>query len=142
MTDADQIITRLNEHAPTFIKLLGGKVVAIQMDRPEAVFEFHVPLDYCHSGDVVQGGFVTAMLDAAMSHAVFGTDQSISGVATLEITTRFEGVTRGDQPLTVTGRVRKKTHRIAFLEADIQTSSGEVIVTAQSVAKLSRTASQ
>ena len=61
-----------------FIRLLGGTIVELDMARQKAVFTFTVPLEYCHSGDVVQGGFVTAMLDAAMSHALFGTSEDVS----------------------------------------------------------------
>ena len=81
---------------------------------------------------------MTAMVDAAMSHSLFGADNTVIGVATLEISSRFLGVTRGQEKLTVSGWVRKSTHRTAFLEAEIKSSNGEVIVTAQSVAKLTR----
>jgi len=76
MTDTAARIESLNARAPGFIKLLGGKITALDVEAQKAVFEFTVPLDFCHSGDVVQGGFVTAMLDAAMSHALFGTSMS------------------------------------------------------------------
>jgi uncharacterized protein (TIGR00369 family) len=138
MTDRTARITALNNMAPDFIKLLGGKIVALDPDAQQAVFSFTVPLDFCHSGDVVQGGFVTAMLDAAMSHALFGTDESISNVASLDIATQFISACRGNQPLKAVGRVKKATFRTAFLEAEISDSSGELMATAQSVAKLSR----
>ena len=138
MADSRARIDQLNAMAPDFIKLLGGSVIELDMDSHRAVFTFTVPLDYCHSGDVVQGGFVTAMLDAAMSHALFGTDDTISGVASLDIATQFIGVCRGEQPLRVTGRVRKATFKTAFLEADIEDGAGTLVATAQSVAKLSR----
>jgi acyl-coenzyme A thioesterase PaaI-like protein len=73
-----------------------------------------------------------------MSHALFGTDDTISGVASLDIATQFIGVCRGQHPLRVTGRVKKATFKTAFLEADIQNEEGAVVATAQSVAKLSR----
>jgi acyl-coenzyme A thioesterase PaaI-like protein len=73
-----------------------------------------------------------------MSHALFGTDDTISGVASLDIATQFIGVCRGQQPLRVTGRVKRATFKTAFLEADIQDEAGTVVATAQSVAKLSR----
>ena len=104
MTDSHARIEQLNALAPGFIKLLGGSIIELDMYSQCAIFTFTVPLDYCHSGDVVQGGFVTAMLDAAMSHALFGTDDTISGVASLDIATQFIGVCRGKQPLRVTGR--------------------------------------
>ena len=138
MTDSPTRIERLNAMAPNFIKLLGGSVTELDMDLQHAIFTFSVPLDYCHSGDVVQGGFVTAMLDAAMSHALFGTDDTISGVASLDIATQFIGVCRGQQPLRVTGRVKKATFKTAFLEANMEDEAGTLVATAQSVAKLSR----
>ena len=138
MTDTQARIEQLNAMAPDFIKLLGGSIIELSMYSQCAIFTFTVPLDYCHSGDVVQGGFVTAMLDAAMSHALFGTDDTISGVASLDIATQFIGVCRGKQPLRVTGRVKKAAFKTAFLEADIEDKTGTLVATAQSVAKLSR----
>ena len=138
MAEANVRIERLNANAPQFIRLLGGTVTALDMAAHKAVFTFIVPLDYCHSVDVVQGGFVTAMLDAAMSHALFGTDDSVSGVASLDIATQFVGICRGEQPLQVTGWVKKATYRTAFLEAELRDTAGELIAAGQSVAKLTR----
>ncbi len=138
MTYSLERIELLNAMAPNFIKLLGGSIVELDMNSQRAIFTFTVPLDYCHSGDVVQGGFVTAMLDAAMSHALFGTDDTISSIASLDIATQFIGVCRGQQPLRVAGRVKRATFKTAFLEAEIQDEEGEIVATAQSVAKLSR----
>ena len=138
MTDSHTRIEQLNAMAPNFIKLLGGSIIELDMNSQLAVFTFTVPLDYCHSGDVVQGGFVTAMLDAAMSHALFGTDETIAGVASLDIATQFIGVCRGQQPLRVSGKVKRATFKTAFLEADIHDQEGTLVATAQSVAKLSR----
>ena len=138
MTDSHARMEQLNAMAPDFIKLLGGSIIELDMYSQCAIFTFTVPLDYCHSGDVVQGGFVTAMLDAAMSHALFGTDDTISDVASLDIATQFIGVCRGKQPLRVTGRVKKAAFKTAFLEADIEDKTGTLVATAQSIAKLSR----
>ena len=138
MTDSHTRIEHLNAMAPDFIKLLGGRIIELDMDSKRAIFTFTVPLDYCHSGDVMQGGFVTAILDAAMSHALIGTDDTISGVASLDIATQFIGVCPGQKPLRVTGRVKRATFKTAFLEADIEDETGTLVATAQSVAKLSR----
>ncbi len=135
-------IEKLNKRAPEFIRLLGGKIVDLDQIHHKVTFEFKVPLTYCHSGDIVQGGFVTAMADAAMSHSLFGTDDTISNVATLEISTRFLGPTPGEQILRVSGRVIKKTYQTAFLEAEVHNEGGEQLVSAQAVAKLRRIAKQ
>tara|TARA_B110000503_G_scaffold86778_1_gene132033 strand:+ start:1985 stop:2410 length:426 start_codon:yes stop_codon:yes gene_type:complete len=136
--NADQIVAALNDRAPTFLKLLGGKIVAVDAERSECTFIFTVPLDFCHSVDVVQGGFVGAMLDAAMSHAAFAHDDSVVGVSTLELTTHYPGITRGNTPLTVRGNARKLTHKTAFLDGEIINSEGEVVAFARSVAKIAR----
>lgn len=138
MDDVSARIAKLNANAPTFVRLLGGSVIALDTATQKVIFTFIVPLDYCHSVDVVQGGFVTAMLDAAMSHALFGTDYTISNVATLDIATQFLDICRGNQPLRVAGWVKKTSYRTAFLEAAIHNEPGELIATAQSVAKLKR----
>ena len=134
----ESLINKLNQRTPEFIGILGGRIVGLDLEERKITFEFTVPLAYCHSNDVVQGGFVTAMVDAAMSHSLFGTDNTVIGVATLEISTRFLGVTRGEQKLTVSGWVRRVTYRTAFLESEIQSNTGELLVTAQSIAKITR----
>ena len=133
-----QIVAQLNEYRPPFIDLLGGRVVAANSADRSCTFEFRVPLEYCHSGNVVQGGFVTAMLDASMAHAVFGCDPSITRLSSLEISTRYESVTRGDVPLRVEGRIRKLTRTVAFLEAELMDEDGQVLASASSVAKVGR----
>mgnify|MGYP006075761929 CR=1 FL=1 len=136
--NTDQIVAALNARAPTFLTLLGGQIVAVDAELSECTFTFTVPLDFCHSIDVVQGGFVAAMLDAAMSHAAFAHDNSVVGVSTLELTTHYPGITRGNVALTVRGNARKLTHKTAFLDGEIITSEGEVVAFARSVAKISR----
>ena len=143
MTDTpaqESIVDQLNEHRPPFINLLGGRVIAASPVDGTCTFEFCVPSDYCHSGDVVQGGFVAAMLDAAMAHAVFASDNTVTRLSSLEISTRYESVTRGHVPLRVEGRIKKMTRSIAFLEADIRGQDGEVLACASSTAKVARDA--
>lgn len=137
MNNAD-IVARLNAHKPGFLNFLGGNIIDLDLDARTCTFEFTVPLDYCHSGNIVQGGFVTAMLDAAMAHAVFGCDQSVVRLSSLEISTRYEDATRGEEPLTVTGRIRKATRSIAFLDGEIVNAAGGLCATAHSVAKIAR----
>ena len=78
------------------------------------------------------------MLDAAMSHAVFGTDPTVNGIASLDISTQYLGICRGIQALRVSGWIKKATHRTAFLEAQARSEDNTIVATAHSVAKLSR----
>ena len=70
MKNKEKIIEESNRNGPKFISMLGGKLVDIDDEKCACTFEFDIGKDYCHSIDIVQGGFVTAMLDAAMSHAI------------------------------------------------------------------------
>ena len=63
MTGDDQI-ARLNEHKPPFIEQLNGNIIAVDSEGQSCTFEFRPTTDHCHSVDVVQGGFITVMLDA------------------------------------------------------------------------------
>jgi acyl-coenzyme A thioesterase PaaI-like protein len=96
MTSNDQI-ARLNEHKPPFIEVLNGKIIAADSEAQSCTFEFRPTTDHCHSINVVQGGFITVMLDAAMSHAVFAHlgPEGVVALSSLEVTTRYHAVTRG-----------------------------------------------
>ena len=137
MTDQD-IIDQLNAHTPGFIHMLGGRVVALDQQEKTCTFEFDVSTDFCHSIDVVQGGFITAMLDATMSHALFGHfPGEIVGVSSLEIKTSFLESTRAGR-LRVVGKILKAAYKTAFLEAHMYNDEGVLTATASSVAKLVR----
>ncbi|PLW70590.1 PaaI family thioesterase [Pseudohalioglobus lutimaris] len=130
-------IDALNSHALPFIAMLGGRVTGLDVEQQSCTFEFNVSREFCHSGDVVQGGFITAMLDAAMSHAVFGLGTDIANVSSLEITTRYLEASRAGR-LVAVGKVTKEAYKTAFLEGALYDSEGKVLATSQSVAKLVR----
>lgn len=138
MTDED-LLDGFNAHAPDFIRMLGGRIVAVDQRERTCTFDFEVSRDFCHSVDVVQGGFVTAMLDAAMSHAVFALEPGgdLVNVSSLEIKTSYLEPTRAGR-LRAVGRVLKKTHRTAFMEGRLYDADGLLTATTSSVAKLVR----
>jgi uncharacterized protein (TIGR00369 family) len=77
------------------------------------------------------------MLDAAMSHAVFGLDKSIENVSSLEIKTNYLEPTRAGK-LRAVGSILKSGYKVAFLEAQLFNEAGLLTATASSVAKLVR----
>ena len=133
MTD---IVERMNAELPPFVDQLGGRMLSFDLDRHECRFRWAIGQEFCHSGDVVQGGFVTAMLDATMSHACFGIGD-VSGLATLEIKVSFLDVSRAGGFESV-GRVVHATHRTAFLTGELHDASGRLTATASATAKVSR----
>lgn len=138
MTD-QETLDALNAHQPGFIRMLGGRTVDMDPEAQSITFEFDVSTDFCHSVNIVQGGFTTAMLDAAMSHAVFAMlgRENIVNVSSLEIKTSFVAPTLAGKQ-TAVGRIVKSTYKTAFLEAQLFNPEGELTATASSVAKLVR----
>ncbi|WP_159819198.1 PaaI family thioesterase [Colwellia sp. 20A7] len=137
MENKEQLIERLNRQAPTFRGLLGGKLVDFDTEKNACTFEFNISKDYCHSVDVVQGGFVTAMLDTAMANAVFLQDEDIKSMSSLEIKTSYLEPTRAGK-LRVEGWAIKKGYKIAFMEGRIFNEDDVLTATASTVAKLLR----
>ena len=135
--DDQAIIEQLNARLPGFIPMLGGRIVAIDREERNCTFEFSIGTDFCHSIDVVQGGFVTSMLDAAMSHAVFASEQDIVNLSTLQINTSYLEVTRAGC-LRAVGNVVKSSYKTAFLEGRLYNDDGRLVATASAIAKLAR----
>lgn len=135
--DDQVLIEQLNAHAPGFIPLLGGRLVAIDREEKSCTFEFSISTDFCHSIDVVQGGFVTCMLDAAMSHAVFATSDGMISASSLAINTSYLEPTRAGR-LRAVGKVVKSSHKTVFLEGQLYNDAGRLIAITSAVAKLIR----
>jgi uncharacterized protein (TIGR00369 family) len=134
----DELVDFYNPRLESFIGLLGGRIIAFDTTARTCTFEFDISTDYCHSGDIVQGGFVTAMMDAAATFALYG----ISGkarptVSSLEIKTNYFEPSRAGR-LTVVGRVVREGYRIAFMEGEVFDHKGTLTANASTVAKLSR----
>ena len=141
MKRKENTIKQINDCGPKFIRMLGGQLMDFDNDKKACTFEFNISKDFCHSIDIVQGGFVTAMLDAAMSHAIFICDHEIMNVSSLEIKTSYLAPTRAGK-LRVEGWVIKQSYKTAFMESHLYNEDNELTATASSVAKLLRAPKQ
>lgn len=130
-------IERLSAGFAPFIGLLGGRLVEADAEAGSVIMTFDVSRDFCHSGDIVQGGFITAMLDAVMSHAVFASDDTVVGLSSLEISTRYLEVARAGF-LRAEGRIVRVSYKTAFLDGRLFDVDERLLATAHSVAKLAR----
>ena len=64
-----KILMALQSDSAPCTETLGAKVTSFSSEPPEIEMEFEAIHDFTHSdGQVVQGGFVTGMLDAPMAH--------------------------------------------------------------------------
>jgi len=128
--------SELPEPPSALMQLLGdGRLLEFDAVRSRALLEFTAHAGMCHSGNVVQGGFVAGWLDSAMAHAAIRASEGAAAPASLEIKISF---LRPANPGTVRaeGWVLRLGRSIAFLEGRITTAGGEVIATGSSTAKM------
>lgn len=135
MKEADRnALAQMNAHPPAIVTTLNGRVTFFDKQAAKLTMEFDIGRDFCHSVDVVQGGIVTGMLDAAMSHAVFAVkDFTIRPPATYEIKVSFLAPARAGK-LLAHGHVLKVGRTTAFLEADLEDENGTLLARATSTA--------
>ena len=132
---AQESIDRLNAHRPACLIALNASVVEMNSEENSAVMNFTIPLDFCHSGNVVQGGFVAAMLDAAMSHAVYASIDNVIALPTLELKINYLAASLAG-PFSATGIVVRAGKSIVFLEGKLFNEHHELTATASSTAKV------
>ncbi|MCB1697701.1 MAG: PaaI family thioesterase [Halioglobus sp.] len=135
--DEQNWVDKFNAQLPIFLKMLGGRLLAVDLEAQSCTFEFNVSTDFCHSVDIVQGGFTTVMLDAAMSQAMFACEDNVKAVSSLEIKTSYLDVTRAGL-LRAEGKIVKAGYKTAFLEGRLYNAEGVLSATASTVAKISR----
>ena len=89
----------------------------------------------CHSGNIVQGGFITGWLDAIMALACMCKVGSDVLVLSLEIKTTFiKSINPGE--IIVTGKIIRAGNSIAFLEGDILDKKNNLLAKANQTVKL------
>ena len=136
MTD-DEIISLLNQHRPACVQTLGGRVLSFTRAKGELSMAFEPGLNCCHSVDIVQGGFITAMLDAAMAHLVIALEKLNIEHSSIDINVSFLRPTRAGKYVAV-GSVVKLGKTVGYLKADLFTEQGELTASATSSVYLSR----
>ncbi len=121
----------------SFLKMLNGHIDAFDTDEQTCTMSFDVSTDFCHSVDIVQGGYVTVMLDAVSTHAIVAADSAVKTVSSLEIKVTFLEATRAGKMRAV-GKVQKLGGSIAFLTAELFNDDGLLTATATTTAKVRR----
>ncbi len=132
-----EVVERMKANLPGFLSMLGGEPVDFESNPARMTMTFDVSKDFCHSVDVIQGGFVTAMLDATMAHAVFASESGISRFSSLEIKVVFMAPARAGK-LRCVGKIDRMGRSIAFLSGELYSEAGDLLCTATSTGKISR----
>ena len=88
--DDSEILKKLQAETAPCGEILGLQCLRFQSDPPEIEIEFNAKFEFTHSdGQVVQGGFVAAMLDAPMAHLLVGLHKEKIIPMTLDINVSY-----------------------------------------------------
>ncbi|HLJ53152.1 MAG TPA: PaaI family thioesterase [Rhizomicrobium sp.] len=114
---------------------LGMEKVVERGENGRAVIHYRARMDMCHSGGIVQGGFVTGWIDAAMAHVVMAQSEDAANPLSLEIKVSFlNPATPG--LIIAEAWIERSGKSIAFLEGLIKNEAGVVLAKATSTMKL------
>jgi len=133
--ETEQLIDYMRDRAGAFMRILDGHVEAIDRHRGWARLRWHPTEACCHSGTIVQGGFVTSMLDAAMAHAITSRVGVGMMAPTLELKVSFFRVCNPGLHYSE-GSVVHATRSIAFAEAQLVDAHGNPIARASATCKV------
>ncbi|MFZ4480889.1 MAG: PaaI family thioesterase [Rhodoferax sp.] len=135
----DNIIDLLNQNRPACVQTLNGRVVEFRPEENRLTMEFEPGLNCCHSHDIVQGGFITSMLDAAMAHLTIATERFAVTLSSIDINVSFLRPSRAGK-YRATGAIVKLGRTVGYLRAELVNEKGELTATATSSVYLSRRA--
>ncbi len=112
-------------------------LVRIAEMNPEgrARLEYMARADMCHSGGVVQGGFVTGWIDAAMAHAAIAKNGAGVTPMTLELKVSFFAPVRPGLVIAEGWAVRNG-RKTAFYEGHLLDDAGNVLAKASTTMML------
>ena len=131
-------IKRRTEHMreqPLFEGMGFSKILEFSKENQSIKIEYIAEARHCHSGNIVQGGYVTGWIDSAMAHSVMiPTDFEFSPL-TLELKITF---LKSANPgiVIAAAKVIKLGKSIAFVEGALTNESGDLIAKGTSTNKL------
>lgn len=110
------------------------RIVAVEPEG-RAVIEYRAVSAQCHSGGVVQGGFVSGWIDAAMAHAIIAKTGPDRVPMTLELKVSFFAPARPGL-VTAEAWVIKAGRSTAFVEGSLTDAAGVLLAKASSTLAL------
>jgi acyl-coenzyme A thioesterase PaaI-like protein len=104
---------------PKFLEILGSKGFKFDVELGTSLMNFVISKDLTHSnGTIVQGGFITAMLDAAMAHLIILKRNGEVNPLSLNINVNF--IAPGSPgEFVVKGEITKMGKSIAFTSGEL-----------------------
>ena len=130
-----EILERFKSNTAPCIDTLGMKVLSFCSEPPSIEVEFEAKYEFTHSeGQVVQGGFVTGMLDAPMAHLLMGLFDFRVSPMTLDINVSFLAPSRTGK-LNCTAEVIQLGKSTAFMASKLF-QDNSLVATSTSTVKL------
>lgn len=128
MSDQDSVVPELSRTL--------GLIRVVEMN-PEgrARLEYEAGTHMCHSGGVVQGGFVTGWIDAAMAHAAIAMGGPDIVPMSLELKVSFFAPARPGLVI-AEGWVERRGRSTCFFEGRLLDPAGKVLAKASSTLML------
>lgn len=111
------------------------RIVTMDAEAGRSCLEYLARAEQCHSGGVVQGGFVTGWIDAAMAHALIARLGEGIVPMTLELKVNFLAPARPG-PVFAEGWIVKAGRKTAFVEGCLKDAAGDLLATASSTLML------
>ena len=136
--DDCKILELFNSKTAPCTETLGAKVTSFSSAPPSIEMEFEAIYDFTHSdGEVVQGGFVTGMLDAPMAYLLMGLHDFRIIPMTLDINVSFLAPTRQGK-LVASAEVLQLGKSTAFMTSKLK-QEGTLVASSTSTVRLVRT---
>lgn len=134
VTDAEMLARFQNsKKRPPCSETLGMRLADLNQDKQWVKMEFDVSPSFANPTGAVQGGFIAAMLDEAMSTAVIIASNVTMTAPTLEMKTSYlKRLMPGKA--SVEARILKLGKSAAFMEADCFDADGELVARATATA--------
>ena len=120
---------------PKFLSILGSQGIEFNKKNNSAVMKFIINENLTHSnGKIVQGGFITAMLDTSMAHLLIFTNSGEINPLTLNVSVTFLA-SGSPGEFVASSKIEKQGKSIAFTSAELY-QNNVLIATASSTNKL------
>ena len=134
MNDLEKTKKLQSQSAPCG-ETLGLNVLRFQSEPPEIEIEFEAKYEFTHSeGQVVQGGFVAAMLDAPMAHLLMGLFEEPIVPMTLDINVSYLAPSKPGK-LNCVAEVVQRGKSTAFMSSRLYQQK-KLVATATSTVKI------
>ena len=112
-----------------------GQHRVVAMEGGRAVIEYDAGMHMCHSGGVVQGGFVSGWIDAAMAHAAISLTGRETSPMSLEMKVSYFAPARPGR-LIAEGWIERRGKATCFAEGVLKDTKGTVLAKASSTIRL------